>query len=58
MKLIACWPIPEALACLVLASIAGNFIHDLPTSILVGALVGIGIGAVGSYLRDRHDTEC
>ena len=57
MRLLACWPIPETLACLVLAGIAGSFIHDLPTSILVGAVVGLGIAAVGSYLRNRYDTE-
>ena len=58
MKLIACWPIPETLACLVIAGMAGRFIQDLPTSILVGAVVGLSIAAVGSYLRNRYDTEC
>lgn len=57
MRLLACWPIPETLACVVLAGIAGSFIHDLPTSILVGAVVGLSIAAVGSYLRNRYDTE-
>lgn len=58
MKLLACWPIPETLACLVVAGIAGSFIHDLPTSILVGAVVGLSIAAIGNYLRSRYETEC
>ena len=55
MKLLACWPIPEALACLVLGIIAGGIIQDLPASILAAGGVGLTVAAVGSYLRQRYD---
>lgn len=55
MKLITCWPIPEAFVCLIIGSIAGGIIKDLPTSILTAVSVGLTIGIVGAYLRTRYD---
>ena len=57
MKLLACWPIPEACACLVLIAIAGRFTQDLPTSILLGAIVGISVATISSYVRKRYKAK-
>lgn len=58
MNLLTCWPIPEAFACIIIGGIAGGIAPTMPASILVGAVVGIGIADISKQLRDKYGTEC
>lgn len=55
MKILAHWPIPEAIVCFIIGGVAGGIINNLPTAILTAVSVGFTIGVVGAYLRTRHD---
>lgn len=54
MKLLACWPIPEAFACLVIIAIASRFVQDLPTAMILSAVVGISVDSIGNSVRTRY----
>ena len=59
MKLLACWPIPEAFVCLIIGivavGIAGGGITDLPASLLVVGGIVLSITVIVRYLRARYD---
>ena len=57
MKLLACWPIPEVFACLVITAIAGHIVQEFPAAMMLGAILGISVASIGSYVRDRYNTE-
>lgn len=57
MKMLISWPIPEAIACIVIGSIAGAAVNSWPATILVGAGVGLIIAAIGRHLRDKFDAD-
>lgn len=55
MKILARWPMPEALVCIIVGIIAGAIIQDLPTSLLVAGGIVLTITTIGAYLRTRYD---